>query len=153
MSRKRQIGVALDEAMRQRLEALAAAADRSLADEIRERLALTLAQDELDPKTRALAASIGDVAGQSKATLRRDWYESRAGYELMREAILRHLDELRPREWDREYEFVEQDPAAAAERFLQFAKANIGEEQLRDLKTYIGESIREAIREAKERDR
>jgi hypothetical protein len=71
MSRRRQLGVALDHELRERLETLAEQGERSIADEIRQRIERTLEQDALAPLVAAAQKSGRTIADEIKSRLER----------------------------------------------------------------------------------
>jgi hypothetical protein len=99
MARKRQLGVALDDRLRTRLEALADKAGRSIADEIRQRLERTLEQDAIeaaDPETSKLMAAIGRFAVIVRLDTGREWHKHAASHWVMRNTITGRLQRFRP---------------------------------------------------------
>jgi hypothetical protein len=66
MARRRQLGVALDDRLRELLESLAAESNRSIADEIRSRVERTLEQDEMI-KASTVPAVVGADGGPVSA--------------------------------------------------------------------------------------
>jgi len=97
MGRHRQLSVALDEASREELEALAAANGRSIADEIRRRLELTLYLDKFEPQTRELALDIMELANELRLHQGGyPWWDHPKAHEGFVEAVTTWLDGLKP---------------------------------------------------------
>ena len=70
----KQFKVALNPDLRDFLEAAAAKNGRSLAEEIRERLAGTLIDDGRDPTTRALTGEVYELARRVRRRFGVEWY-------------------------------------------------------------------------------
>ena len=90
MGRKRQLGVALEDRLREQLEALASKAGRSIADEIRQRVERTLEQDALAPLVAAASESGRSVADEIMRRLETTFFQDqfdlhtrKLGYDIM----------------------------------------------------------------------
>lgn len=75
MGRKKQLGVALDDQVRLLLENVARQSDRSIADEIRNRIERTIELDTLPPLADAASKSGRSVQDEVKQRLRRSFGE------------------------------------------------------------------------------
>jgi hypothetical protein len=96
MGRKRQLGVALDDQVRSLLENLASKSDRSIADEIRNRIERTIDQDLFDPATRKLGLAIMELARGIQENSGCRWYEQPKAHEALAEGVATLLDGLKP---------------------------------------------------------
>jgi hypothetical protein len=94
---KRQMGVALSDDLRDRLEKSADAAGHSVGEEIRQRLERTFAEDDArDPETRKLISAIADLAIWVRIQTNRDWHSHPAANRVLRDAITTYLARLKP---------------------------------------------------------
>jgi hypothetical protein len=93
---KKQMGVALGDALRAELEASATARGHSLAAEIRRRLEETYDYDTADRQTRDLMDSVRDFATLVKLQTGHEWHSHPAANRVMRHAITARLARLKP---------------------------------------------------------
>jgi hypothetical protein len=96
MGRKRQLGVALDDQVRALLENLASKSDRSIADEIRNRIERTIDQDVFDPATRKLGLAIMELAHGIQENSGCRWYEQPKAHEALAEGVTTLIEGLKP---------------------------------------------------------
>jgi hypothetical protein len=89
---KRQMGVALGDEMRERLEKAAEASDVSVAEEIRRRVARTFAEDAkaaaVDAATRDLQDKIADLAEEVQLETNAPWHANLASFAAFRQGIV-----------------------------------------------------------------
>jgi hypothetical protein len=88
---KKQMGVALDDALRSRLETSAAAKDHSLAEEIRQRLEHDFKEEAIDPVTRELVTGIIRLAETILLDLGAAWHASPKLHEAFAAAVTERL--------------------------------------------------------------
>ena len=86
-SQQKQIGVALADAVRARVEAAANKAGHSIAEEIRQRLERTFVDDDVDPETQRMMNAIRFLAVLIKIQTGQNWYSNPAATSVMRHAI------------------------------------------------------------------
>jgi hypothetical protein len=96
MPPKKQMGVALGDALRAELEKSAAERGHSIAEEIRRRLDESYDYDAQDAPTRSLMDAIGRFAELVRLQTGRSWHEHPAANRVMRHAITSRLARLRP---------------------------------------------------------
>jgi len=95
-NKQRQVAVALPPETRSRLEAAAAAAGRSVAEEIRRRINLTILAEEHDPETRELAADIQQLAEWVNREKGFNWHSHDKARETFIAIVKLWLDGLKP---------------------------------------------------------
>src|SRR3954447_6684707 len=93
-----QFKISLPDELRTRLDAAAAKANHSTAEEIRQRLEQTLAQDAVDPATRTVAADIAGLAEALGALARIAWHQHTDVHRAFVEAARVYLEGLAPTE-------------------------------------------------------
>lgn len=86
-SQQKQIGVALPDEVRARVEAAATKAGHSIAEEIRQRLERTFRDDAIDPKTRQLMLAILLLADFVEFQTGHNWFSHPAATSIMKLAI------------------------------------------------------------------
>lgn len=94
--KQQQLPVALPTETRSQLEASAAAAGHSLAEEIRRRIGLTLEADDFDAPTRELAGEIMRLAAEVEMETGATWHNHAGTHAAFRQAILSRLARLKP---------------------------------------------------------
>jgi|SRR5215468_10806411 len=98
MSRHRQLSIALDDNLRERLEKLATSTGRSLADEIRYRLELALhLEGEFDRETRELGYDLMSLARDVRLHSEVPWHAHPKAHEALIEAVATWLDGVKPK--------------------------------------------------------
>jgi hypothetical protein len=90
------MGVALDDALRAKLEASAAAKGHSLAAEIRQRLERDYKQEAIDPVTRELIAGILNLAELIRADANAPWHSGRWAHQAFAAAVAQRLTGYQP---------------------------------------------------------
>jgi len=99
MGRHRQLSIAVDPELREELEKRAAASGRSVADEIRHRLTLSLHyEEEFDQQTRFLGYDLMSLARDVRINSRFDWHAHPKAHEALTEAIRLWLEAATPPE-------------------------------------------------------
>ena len=93
---KKQMGVALGDALKAELEVGATAHGHSVASEIRRRLDEGYEYDTAEKPTRALADMILHLATLVRLQTGQDWHSHPAANRVMRYAITAHLARLKP---------------------------------------------------------
>jgi hypothetical protein len=94
--KQRQLAVALPEEARSHLETAAKASGRSIAEEIRRRLALTFEQDALDPVTREMLEGLERIAASLRQVFGAEWYADSRVHEGFMNAVAQRLDRYAP---------------------------------------------------------
>src|SRR5262245_14258787 len=94
---KRQMGVGLPDELRAQLEAAASAADQSLAEEIRQRVERSFAEDARDPVLRDLLDDVEQLVELVKFDVGEDWQSSAGAHAVFRSAVLALIDERKPK--------------------------------------------------------
>jgi hypothetical protein len=89
--KQKQMGVALPDEMRMRLEASAAKAGHSVGEEIRQRINRTLREDNLGPHTSSLLFEIGKLAAMAMTQTGFFWHEHPATARILQLAISARL--------------------------------------------------------------
>jgi hypothetical protein len=84
---KRQMGVALSDELRRKLEAASEAADRSIAEEIRIRLERSFELDTLDKASRTLADVVALIPAEVEKETGAAWHKHLGAWETFHEAI------------------------------------------------------------------
>jgi len=99
MGRHPQLSIAVDSELREELEKLAAASGRSVAEEIRHRLRLSLHYERLfDEQTRFLGYDLMSLARAVRDNSRFDWHEHPKAHEALTEAVRVWLEIVTPPE-------------------------------------------------------
>jgi hypothetical protein len=93
---KQQVPIGFGPEMRARLEAAAAAAGRSLAEEVRTRIERSFVNDDRDPALRTLLADLAEVAALVRADTGGAWDKNAASHAVFRAAVLALLAEHEP---------------------------------------------------------
>jgi hypothetical protein len=94
----KQLKVSLDDAMRGRLESAATGHDRSLGEEIRDRLERSFAwEGQFDPWSIVLMHSVGRLAALTKRQTGRDWFVDAGAHFVFRQAIRSLLARMKPK--------------------------------------------------------
>ena len=88
---KRQMGVSLDDALRAQLARAADVANRSIAEEIRVRLAHTFQEEAIDPVTRELIAGIISLAESIRVDLGAPWHSFRDPHAAFAAAVAQRI--------------------------------------------------------------
>jgi hypothetical protein len=97
---KRQIGVALSDDFRDRLEKAAEAAGHSIGEEIRQRLEQTFVQERIDPVTRELIEGILNIAELVAVDLGYPWHAGSGAHSALSAAIAQRIDGYKPQGGD-----------------------------------------------------
>jgi hypothetical protein len=90
------MGVALPEALRAQLSSASAAGGRSVAEEIRQRLERSFAEDNLDPALRAFTADVIAIAELVRVDTGGSWNKDPAAHAAFRSALLALLSDYQP---------------------------------------------------------
>ena len=99
MGRHRQLSIAVDPKLCEELEKLAAASGRSVAEEIRRRLTLSLHyEEEFDEQTRFLGYDLMSLARDVRINSRFDWHAHPKAHEAFTEAVRVWLEVTTPPE-------------------------------------------------------
>jgi hypothetical protein len=99
MGRHPQLSVAMDSELREVLEKLAAASGRSVAEEIRHRLTLSLRYEQaFDEQTRLLGYDLMSLARGVRNYSRFDWHAHPKAHEVLTEAVRVWLEIATPPE-------------------------------------------------------
>ena len=99
MGRHPQLSIAVDSELREELEKLAAASGRSVAEEIRHRLRLSLHYERLfDEQTRFLGYDLMSLARGVRNYSRFDWHAHPKAHEVLTEAVRVWLEIVTPPE-------------------------------------------------------
>jgi hypothetical protein len=99
VGRHRQLSIAVDSELREELEKLAAASGRSVAEEIRRRLTLSLQYErQFDEQTRSLGYDLMSLARSVRVNSRFDWHAHPKAHEALTEAIREWLKVATPPE-------------------------------------------------------
>jgi hypothetical protein len=93
---KRQMGVALSDDLRSKLEAASDRAGHSIAEEIRQRLEWTLDLEPIDERTREFAKAMAHLATEIELETGVTWHSHAGAHKAFRRGILWLLDELKP---------------------------------------------------------
>src|SRR5215469_12561708 len=83
----KQLKISLDDALRARLDEASAAANRSLGEEIRQRIEHSFAWEAVDPETRELLAAIIRFAHLLQGTAGSVWHADKAAHAALGEMI------------------------------------------------------------------
>jgi hypothetical protein len=83
----RQVNVSLPDDLRAKLDAAADAANRGLAEEIRDRLQESFDWGRFDAPTRSLLSRIGFLASLTRPQTGRDWFNHAGAHHVFRRAI------------------------------------------------------------------
>jgi hypothetical protein len=160
MGRKRQLGVALDDRLREQLDALAAQGGRSIADEIRQRVERTLEQDAIEAPTRTLMAAIERLAVLVGRQTGRPWHSHPVATRVLCHAIAARLARLRgdgdavfaPGELPAARLVTSDDPQTMGLGLeaIDFQSSQV-EERLHELKTQARQTVRQKRQEVEDR--
>ncbi len=93
---KKQMGVALPDHLRSKLAAASAAADSSIAEEIRRRLETSFKNDEVDGQTSDLVAAAITIAEDITAQAGADWHETQKGRQAVAAGVRHYLETMAP---------------------------------------------------------
>jgi hypothetical protein len=93
---KQQMGLLLDDELKERLEKACAANGRSAGAEIRARLALSFEEDALDEQTRELRHYLARLARAVRTWTHLEWSAHPAAFQAFMRALVRQLEDLRP---------------------------------------------------------
>lgn len=108
---KKQMGVALPDYLRGKLEASSAAANVSIAEEIRRRLEMSFENDARDDYTKGLVSAAiwiaGDIASQGAGAY---WYATQKGRQAVAAGIRHYIEMLQPEAGAGEDLFGPDDP-------------------------------------------
>jgi hypothetical protein len=108
---KKQMGVALPDYLRGKLAAASAAANVSIAEEIRRRLEISFENDARDSYTQALVSAAiwiaGDIASQGAGAY---WYATQKGRQAVAAGIRHFIETLQPEAGSGEDLFGPDDP-------------------------------------------
>jgi|SRR5271165_256567 len=94
---RRQLGVALDDELRERLAAAAEAKGHSIAEEVRQRVQQTFDAEAFDRPTRDLMRAIGGFAVLVRLQTNHTWHSHPAANRVMRYAITARHARLQPK--------------------------------------------------------
>jgi hypothetical protein len=94
--KQKQLGVSVNETQRVALEAAAANAGHSVAEEIRRRIERTFAEDERDAQTQELIASIASFVATLRHSIGHDWHRHPAAHRVFEKATMSRLGRLKP---------------------------------------------------------
>jgi hypothetical protein len=94
--RQKQMGVSLTEELRAQLSAASTARGHSIAEEIRQRLERTFAEDALDPVLRTFVADLIAVAELVRVDTGGGWSSDPASHAAFKAAVLALLTEHQP---------------------------------------------------------
>ena len=91
-----QLKISLPDETRAALDAASAQSGKSLADEIRERLAWSFEHEAVDKPTRDFLAGLALMPAEIELETGAAWHRHAGAYVVFREAILRRLARLKP---------------------------------------------------------
>ena len=94
--RKKQMGVALPDHLRDKLAAQSELVNTSIAEEIRKRLETSFANDEVDGQTRDLVAAAMSIAEEITAQSGADWHETQKGRQAVAAGVRHYLETMAP---------------------------------------------------------
>jgi hypothetical protein len=93
---KKQMGVALSDDLRSKLEAHSAARNVSIAEEIRRRLEMSFERDALDDPTRDIVAAAIWIADDITAQVGPHWHATQKGRQAVAAGIRLYIEKMLP---------------------------------------------------------